>query len=223
MPIVLEPPESPPLPPAKDDGSNLWELVYHSLGFHVEDDPATGFQLRKLCEALCAPYQDVYDLVRERDDQPAPFALLLDPDACPAKWLPYLAQYVGVIPTPEMSEEQLRDEIREPTGWRRGQPEAIRIAARRTLTGSQRVIIRTRTPAPGNHYIRTLAAETPNPERTRQVLRENVPAWELLNYDAISGLALEDLEAAWPASLEELESVGTTLAQIEELLPEELP
>jgi len=222
MPIVIEPPEAPPLPPPSEDASNLWELVYEAMGFHRDDDAATGYQLRALCECLCDPYQDIYDLLREREGQKG-WAILFDPDECPARWLPYLAQYVGVEPTPEMGEEQLRLEIKQPSAWRRGQPAAIKLVAQRTLTGSKRVIIRPRTPAPGNHYIRTLLAETPDPERTRRILRENVPAWELLDYEAIAGVALVDLESAWPTSLEELEGEFTTLGEIEDLLPEELP
>jgi hypothetical protein len=33
MPFVIEPPDSPPFVPPKDDGSNLWELLYSELGF----------------------------------------------------------------------------------------------------------------------------------------------------------------------------------------------
>jgi hypothetical protein len=32
-----------------------------------------------------------------------------------------------------MSTDQIRAEIREPTGWRRGLPKSLRIATRRTL------------------------------------------------------------------------------------------
>ena len=27
----------------------LWEMLYGSLGFHIEDDEATGFSTRKFC------------------------------------------------------------------------------------------------------------------------------------------------------------------------------
>jgi len=223
MPIVLDPPVAPALPAPSDDGAHLWELLYSSLGFHVEGDAATGYQLRKLCEALVGPYQRIYDLVRERDDMPAPFALFLDPDECPAAWLPYLAQYVGIIPTPEMSEAQLRAEIKEPTGWRRGQAESIKIAIQRTLTGTKTAFIRPRQPTAGTHYVATLLSETPEPVRTERVVRENVPAWERLLFEAVEGVRLLDLEVGWPESLEELEADFTTLGEIEDLLASELP
>ncbi len=222
MPIVIDPPEAPPLPPPADDGSNLWELPYESLGFHRDDDEANDFALRKWCEAECAPLQAVYDLVREREGQ-AGWAVLYDADECPVESLPYLAQISGVVITPEMTEEQIRGEIKEPTGWKRGQPEAIRIALRRTLTGEEPlVIIRPRTPEVGHHYIRTLKSQTPEPERTERVLREKIPAWEKLDFAAIDGVSLADLEAGWEL-LEDLEAAFTTLGEIEDLLPTELP
>lgn len=198
---------------------NLWELIYapESLGFHLEDDPATGYQLRTLVEALSTPYQPVYELLRSL------YALLYDPDEIPAEWLPYSAQHVGVIPTPEMDEEHLRAEIKQPTGWRRGELASIKLAVQKTLTGTKRVIVRSRTPEVGHHYVRTMASETPEPARTARVVRENVPAWEMLDFEAISGVDLVDLESAWPKSLAEIEGKFTTLADIEDTLPTELP
>jgi hypothetical protein len=196
MTPVFEPPVSPPLPPAPEDASELWELLYSSLGFHVEDDEAQDFALRKFCEALCAPMQPAYDLVRERDDS-AGWGIVFDANNCPAYALPYLAQYVGVVPTPEMSEEQLRNEIREPTGWKRGQPESLRIATRRTLTGEDPlVIIHPRTPEVGITYIRTLLSQTPEPDRTEAIIRGALPAWEVLDYEAISGPTWADVSAS---------------------------
>src|SRR4051812_18694596 len=119
MPVV-DPPVSPPLPPATEDASNLWEIIYEAMGPHREDDPATGYQLRILIEGLCNPFQPHYDLLREREGQKG-WAILFDPDECPARWLPYLAQYVGFVIEPQMSEAQIREEIKQPTTWKRGQ------------------------------------------------------------------------------------------------------
>lgn len=203
--------------------SDLTELFNEEFGFHTEDDEATDWTLLRFLSGAVKPIEPVYELVRERDDGTPPWGILFDVDECPAGRLPYLAQYPGCILTPEMSEEQIRNEIREPTGWSRGRTPAIKIAGQRSLTGTKRVIVRPRTPEVGIHYIRTLASETPDEERTRAVLRAALPAWEVLDYTAISGLTLEDLEAAWPKSLAELEGHFTTLADIEDTLPTELP
>jgi hypothetical protein len=172
----------------------IGELLLNSLGFHAEDD--VSGDLAAFCDAWAAPLEGVYDIVRERDDA-APWAVLFDVDNCPAESLPYLAQFVGVILSPEMSEEDQRDAIREPVGWSRGRTAAIEIAALSTLTGTRRLVIKPRTPEVGVHYIRTLASETPNPDRTEAVLRAALPAWETLDYEAYEGATYGDLDAAY--------------------------
>lgn len=178
-------------------------------------------ELLKFCLALMSPLEPVYELVRERDDQKG-WTVLLDPENCPVEFLPYLAQYVGCRPQPGWSEEHLRNEIKLPSTWKRGQPEAIRLTAQRTLTGEKRVIMRERTPEPGCLYIRTMLEETPDPARVKADLDENVPAWIKIDYAAIDGVSLADLEAGWEL-LEDLEAAFSTLRDIEELLPTELP
>jgi hypothetical protein len=220
---VFEPPVSRPLPPSPDDASTLWELLYESLGFHVEDDEDQDFALRKFCEALCTPMQPAYDLVREREDSVG-WGIVFDADNCPAYALPYLAQYVGVQITPEMSEEQIRNEIREPTGWKRGQPESLRVATRRTLEGENPlVIIHTRTPSVGTTYIRTLLSQTPDPVRTEAVIRAVLPAWEWLDYEAITGPTFADAAAStdW-SNFTGLKEAFATFRALTEITPEEL-
>jgi hypothetical protein len=238
LPLLLgsHEPETPWLEPMAGDGSNLWEQLYNSLGYHRETDPATGYALRRFCEAWCAPLQRIHDIVRERPSFPGggpndaflpSFGVLFDPDLCPAESLPYLAQFVGVVITPEMSEEQLRNEIREPTGWKRGQPESLRIATRRTLQPvadeEPIVIIRPRTPEPGRHYIRTLLAQTPDPARTEGVILENLPAWELLDYEAIDGVTVLDVasSAKW-TTVADLAAAWPDVKALAEILPTDL-
>lgn len=219
MPIA--PPVTLPLAPLEGDGSELWEGLYEALGYHRVTDPSRGYALRGFCEAWCSTLQPVNEIVRERDDGPA-WAILFDVDLCPAGSLPYLAQYVGVVLTPEMSEEQIREELREPTGWARGRLPAIRLAGQRTLTGTRRVIVRPRTPEVGFHYIRTLQAETPDQERTRAQLRAAVPAWEVLGYEAIDGVTWADVEASWE-DWGEIAGTFESWADLADILPDELP
>lgn len=202
--------------------SDLAELFYEGLGFHTEDDEATDWTLLRYSAGGVKPIEPVYELVRERDDGTPPWGILFDVDECPAERLPYLAQYPGCVLTPEMSESQIRNEIREPTGWSRGRTPAIKIAAQRTLTGTKRVIVRPRTPAVGEHYIRTLASETPDEERTRKVLRAAVPAWEKLNYEAIDGVTWEDIAASFKDSAA-VATAFTDVADLADILPNELP
>lgn len=216
MTIVVD-----PLTPLADDGSKVWEQLYEALGYHRETDPATGYTLRQFCEGWCGTLQPVHDLVRERDDGP-PWAILFDVDNCPAESLPYLAQYVGVVLTPEMSEADIRDAIREPVGWARGRLPAIKLAPKPTLSGTRRVIVRSRTPVPGAHYIRTLSSETPEVARTSARLRAAVPAWEVLDYEAITGVSWKDITAGfkdWAA----VKAAFIDWADLADTLPTELP
>jgi hypothetical protein len=224
MPIVFDPPVSPPLPPPVDDGSELWQLFYESLGYHLEDDAATGFALQKWSEGICSPLQPTYDLIRPRLDE-AGWAIALDPDEAPADGLGWLSQWPGVVLTPEMTEAQERDEIRQPTGWKRAQPETLRIATRRTLKPVAEeellVIIRPRTPSVGHHYIRTLLSQTPEPERTKAVLRAKLPAWEVLDYEAIDGVTFADITAKF-VTFGDLADAFPTFRDMAEVLPTEL-
>jgi hypothetical protein len=164
----------------------------------------------------------VYEVVRERLGQPG-WAILLDPANCPAKALPYLAQYVGAVLTPEMDEAQQRAEIEEPTSWKRGQLPSIKLVGARGLTGTKRVIVRSRTPSVGHHFIRTLASETPSPERTEFTLRKRaVPAWERLDYEAMVGVTWEDVAASFE-SWAEVKSKFKSWADLADTLPSELP
>jgi len=221
MPFVVKPPAPPPLAAPIDDGSNLWESLYEALGFHRGPDGEHDFALRVFCEGWCSTLQPVHDLVRERADGPA-WAILFDVDMCPAESLPYLAQWVGVVITPEMSEAQIREELREPTGWARGQLPSIRLTGKRTLIGSRRVIVRVREPAVGFHYIRTLKSETPEEERTRAQLRTAVPAWEVLDYAAIDGVTVSDVAAGWD-TVADLAAAFTSVEDLADVLPDELP
>lgn len=206
---------------ARPEVSELAEQFFGALGFHAEDDEANDWPLLRFCAAWIAPLEPVNEIVRERGDSP-PWGVLFDVDNCPAWALPFLAQYVGVVITPEMSEDQIRNEILEPTGWARGREPAIRIAAQRTLTGDQRVIIRPRTPEAGVHYIRTLKSETPDEERTRAVLRAALPAWEVLDYAAIDGVTWGDIAASYEDWAEILATFDGW-ADLADILPDELP
>lgn len=221
MTLVFEPPVSPPLPPPLEDGSELWELLYESLSPLNEPDPEEA--LKKFCIALCAPLQPAYDLVRARSDT-ASWGIVFDANLCPVAALPYLAQFVGVQLTPEMSVEQMRNEIRQPTGWKRGQPESIQIAVRRTLTGENPlVIIHPRTPEVGHHYIRTLLSQTPEPSRTEAIIRAVLPAWEVLDYAAIIGVTVADISAStkW-TTVADLATKFASVQKLTEVLPSEL-
>jgi len=197
------------------------DLLFQSLGFHVGDD-VTG-DLKAFCEALAAPLEDVHELVREGDDGSAGWSLALDADNCPASVLPWLAQFVGVVITDEMSESQIRNEIAQPAGWARGRDLAIVTAVQRTLTGSQLLIIYPNKPEVGKHYVRSLLSETPNPTATQAIARAVIPAWSVLEYEAIEGVTVADVAASakW-TTVADLAAAFSTVQKLTEILPTDL-
>jgi hypothetical protein len=202
--------------------SDLAEEFYSALGWWAKEDEAKEWALLKAAAAWVETLLDpVYEVVRERGSQPG-WAILLDPDKCPARSLRYQTQYVGAVLTPEMDEAQQRAEIKEPTSWKRGQLPSIKLVGQRGLTGTKRVIVRSRTPSVGHHFIRTLASETPNPEREEATLRAALPAWEALDYEAMVGVTVEDVAASW-LTVEEVAKAFKTVEAVSHLLPSELP
>lgn len=202
--------------------SVLTEEFYSALGWWAKEDEANDWAMLKVAAAWVGTLLDpVYEVVREREGQ-AGWAILLDPDNCPARSLPYLAQYVGAVLTPEMSEAQQRAEIKQPTSWKRGQLPSIKLVGQRGLTGTKRVIVRSRTPSVGHHFIRTLASETPNPEREEATLRAALPAWEALDYEAMVGVTVEDVAASW-STVEEVTKTFKSVEDLADTLPSELP
>ncbi len=221
MPIVIDPPEAPPLPPPADDGSFIWEELYEAMGWHRVDDADLGYPLRIFCEGWAAPLQRVYDIVRDRGDRPG-WAILFDPDECPAEALRYLAQFVGVTFTDEMTEAQRRAEIKEPSTWRRGQTETYKTTLRRTLTGTKRVIVRERTPEAHDLYVRVLASECPEPARTERLAREFKVAGLVLDFDVLEGVTYSDISAGWD-HFDALTTAFPTFDSIADVLPDQLP
>jgi hypothetical protein len=215
------------LPSPEGPDTLLWEVLYEAMGFHRATDPATGYQLLLLCQVLMARVQEPYDLVREREDMPAG-AILLDPENALLKNLPFLAQFVGAKLSDNMDEAQQRAEIKHPVTWRRGQVPTIRLIAERELEAppgeKPLCIVRPRTPEPGRIYIRTLLSQTPDPARVElELLESAIPAWDVLDYDAVTGVDVGDLKASKYKTVGALKaSPLRTVRALKEALPGEL-
>lgn len=178
--------------------------------------------LQKFCEALSLPQEIVKELVGEGADGEPAWSLAFDVDNCPASVLPYLAQFVGVVITPEMTEEQIRNEIRKPTGWERGQDASILIAIQRTLTGTKWVTLRPNNPETGKTYIATLLSETVSPTRTSTIARSVVPAWSVLVYEALEGVTVAALSAGKYETVATLSAAFVDVDAVTHILPSEL-
>lgn len=209
---------------AKPDLGPIGELVYEAMGFWASQDEENDWTMAIVCDVIGQVFfEPIYDIVAEGEDGERGWSKRFDPYGTPANGLPYLAQFPGAVLTPGMTEDQAREEIAEPTGWGRGRLPSITLITKRELTGTKWVRIRPRTPGPGHIYIRTLASETPHPARVEtELLDRGIPAWELLDYEAITGVHYVDAEAGWK-TYEEAEAELSTYYEAEHLLPDELP
>lgn len=224
MPIIVPPPPRPPVELPSDEGTSLWEVLYAVMGYMRTLDEPTGFQLLILCQVITAATQELYDLVRERPGIAAG-ALLLDPQNAPLKNLPFQAQFVGARLTANMDEAQMRAEIEQPATWSRGQVKAIELVAKRELTGEKWIRVRPATPSFGHIYIRTLLSETPDPARIELELldpRWGIPAWDVLDYEAIDGVTVHDVASGWK-TVAEVAVAFPTVDAVAHVLPDELP
>lgn len=69
---------------------------------------------------------------------------LLDPNACPAEFLPFLAQFVGATVPVGLDSTTARAKILQESSQNRGTPSAIIAAVQRNLTGTQSVVLQER-------------------------------------------------------------------------------
>jgi hypothetical protein len=172
--------------------SHIAQRLYDELAPLAGDDGANGYALAHYCAALALQRDLVADLSRDEDDRPG-YAVLLDPDTCPAFALPWLAQFVGVRIPLGMSEAAMRLRIKSTDGFRRGTPEALRGAARQFLTGTQTVFFIERQGTPWRLAVSTWVSETPDPAKVLAALIEQKPAGIVLTYTTVNGGDYESL------------------------------
>lgn len=194
---------------------SLADQIYEAMGPFAQADE-TG-DLRGFIEALTAPAEQV-NLVVGEEEQEYGWSVALDPDLCPAELLPWLAQWEGVTLTPDMSEAERRQAIKDREGSARGRVATIRARIERTLTGTKRIIIRERNPSAYSLYIRTIASETPDETLTRAAILAQKPAGLVLNYEAATGITYIDLESDFE-TYNDLAAAGFSYDELAEQLP----
>lgn len=152
--------------------------------------------LQALLQAYAAIGEQAFDIVQDvgSPDVPATFqagwSTLLDPDNCPASFIPYGAQYVGVQIPPSTDATDARAIWKNEAGFTRGTPAAIIAAAKRYLTGSQSAILveRTGSPLPSYAFVLVVRPEQLVSQAQLQAAVDAVrPAgisWQLVITDA---------------------------------------
>lgn len=162
----------------------------------LEVDAEHGYAFTLFLSVLARAFDQVADISRDGDDGRPGYARLFnaqDADDCPATFLPFVGQFVGVEMLPGLTEAQQRLRIRETDGFKRGTPEAIRGAARQFLVGPSgagddaTVFLNERQGGAYKLGVSTLVSETPDPGAVLRALLEQKPAGILLTYTAIAG------------------------------------
>jgi hypothetical protein len=156
-------------------------ILYDRLSPLAQPDPENDYALAKLCGAVGAMKDETHALVSD-SEQGSGWSALLDVDRCPARFLPFLAQIVGErIPAGETAEAS-RNRIRFPQGPKRGTVGALEAAAKRTLAGSQFVLVLERTSSAYTLTVVTLTSETPDPTATNRDLQAAKPIGLVLTH-----------------------------------------
>lgn len=139
------------------DTSAFAEAVYAQLAPIADQDQENGWALLIFIAALGVMFDDIDQLAHS---SPA-WSLLLDVDNIPAKGLPWLGQFIGVVVNTNLSENQQRDQIRNHLGWGRGTVAALINSVKPYLTGTQTVIVDERDTSPYHFTLSTYSAESP--------------------------------------------------------------
>jgi hypothetical protein len=175
------------------------QFLYDSLAPLAQEDEANGWATANLCNALGAMFDQVLGLIQDQDDGTPGWAILFDPDLCPAELLSFPAQMQGVTLPPGLTEAQQRLRIKETDGFKRGTPKAIKGAARQHLVGpggdgsTATVYLLPNHGGVGRLTVTTWASETPDPAKVHEALLEQKPFWIVLTSSTIVGGDLQTL------------------------------
>jgi hypothetical protein len=165
--------------------SHTGQRLYDALAPFAYDDENQGYALAFYCHALASTVDEIADITRDQEDDTPGYAGLFDLDTVAERYLPWVAQFIGVQVPDHLSDEAKRIRIRETDGFRRGTPSAIEGALRQHLTGTKTAFLVERH---GSAYILTVSAyvsETPDPDAAEAAVRAQVPAGIVLNFSLI--------------------------------------
>lgn len=178
---------------ARPDVTATTEEVYASLGPLTADDEKYDWPLLRYLDATARQLDEIEVLARDADDYVG-WGRIMDLQAIPDADLPWLAQFVGVVPLQNLDAASQRIRIGEAAGWKRGTVDAIRAAMKQFLTGSRTTQIFERYQ--GSAYalrVRSFTTETPDPAAVEAAVRALKPAGIVLTYDVSTGQDYDEL------------------------------
>jgi hypothetical protein len=174
-------------------------------------------ELQDYLEVIGEMFSEVELYALDTDDAPG-WSILFDPDRCPVKALPYLAQFVGEELPPGLSEALMRERIKDQANQLRGTVWSIFAAAQRNLTGGRLVSIRERdgvgdTDDEDRITVITYTDQTPNPAQTEEDIRSVLDVDLELNYVVASGQSWADVRDTY-ATWRDLDESGLSWVDI---------
>jgi hypothetical protein len=200
---------------AKPVLSDSGERLYNQLApTFFREDEKYGWAGALYLSALARMKDDAATVVQPTSTKP-PYAILFDVENVPAKWLPWLAQFVGVDLTKSPDTATSRSWIKSPIGYQRGTTAAMRLAGQSTLTGTKTLFFYTRYGgAPFAIKAASLESETASSTATKEAIESMMPAWCILAFETVKGGTLALLEASH-AKLSEVEATHATTEDAE--------
>jgi hypothetical protein len=152
------------------------------------------YAMAKLIQALTLGDEEPYYFSED-------ISALTDINRTPTKALPWLGQFFGIPPKPDLPDPEQRDRIRTTDGWNRGRVSAIIGAAQQYLTGAKQVSLHERSPDPYSYSVVTYTDQTPDPAAVQAALLEAKPAGLNMTHSVVSGQTFYDLRQAQPTFL----------------------
>jgi hypothetical protein len=175
-----------PLPTLESFAAALYDAIYPL----TELDGQTGWHLAKFAGALGEMFQPVADVARDTPEGPG-WSAVLDLQRCPDEWLPWLAQFVGVVVARGVI---ARRHARAHRGNGRLQARHARVHPGRHPSHANRVapchLARARQQRADPPYtleVVTLTGETPDPAATRAAILAQKPGGIVLAYRTVAG------------------------------------
>jgi hypothetical protein len=173
--------------------SQAAEDLYASLGPWREMDENV-WDLLLLCEAAAGKLQEVYDLGFREDL--VGWSQVMDPDAAPAKFVPWLGQFIGVRMLPSDSLDVQRQRIRTHSGWERGTPVALIAAVKTQLAGGDGTVVLIERDTSAYHAtVQTYTAQTPNVQAVLDAIAAAKPAGLVVAHQLLSGITFNQVNA----------------------------
>jgi Phage tail protein (Tail_P2_I) len=174
------------------------ERLYAAMGPFQTGDDSAGWPLLYLCDAITQPGAEIEGYAADTDTQVG-WQQMLDPTLCPARALPFLAQWVGAIVPVGSSDATARAIVQHNPGFARGTPAAIIAAAQLWLTGAQQVLLTERYG--GDAYAVQMIVYTPQVidfTALTAAVKAAMPAGFLLTLTELPGWTIAQLQSEHP-------------------------